>query len=750
MHTISRSLFLTIVFGDRKTEEYCCMKAKLFLLGIILFPLFSFSQQPTRNELLRLYYQANLAANNGQIDSAIVKYQTIINLVPRYADPYLKVAQLCEKHADENTEWLGTAITMYRLYLNLELDDTKSAEATIHLRALEDKMAVPHFDEELANNQGSMEDYAPGISEPDKIVEPLPAIPETAQTTTSPTIQPQTEEVLPQTEDAYKHILLESAAKVSENALFINPYTIEIIPENTLASHELKQPDLEKLCGRWVSLSRMSDGREAWIIDIEKQPTELRITLNPNSGIFNLPQWQQSFLKGRSSLLSLANDFSIVTTRPDITMGTMKMFDNLQSKITTGQINNAGFLSFKYGIDLTYTPTSDKYEWAKSGIQFLGSLIGGLTGLNILNTLITNVANSLINKTETSDTNINYVGSIEFTLKPSSGFMLGSCKEFLAESLAKGPHELKNRIFESEFCKVDTHYPGYSGNYSTKTEDVVAREKAIIEQLSKAEQTPENKYLLGMLYAYNYGKDEFAEAPQYSKDAMQALQSAAEGGNVDALSFLTNYFFCLSLGDKLDNLPQSYGSSSMDILMANATLPPKNVRKASLQYAQQYLVKLQAIAPAKAKIIEAEYKINKSRDIDAALYLFKEAAQMGDACAMNRTGEILLFEYNKTTEAFEWFSKASDLNEPNAMLNMALLYRDGKGVSQDVAQYITWLLRSYEYGNLNALDELSNAYTKGIGVSQDYNQALRYIDLKQDIAHDRYSYLLKMAEIEKQ
>ena len=289
MHTISRSLFLTIVFGDRKTEEYCCMKAKLFLLGLILFPLFSFSQQPTRNELLRLYYQANLAANNGQIDSAIVKYQTIINLVPRYADPYLKVAQLCEKHADENTEWLGTAITMYRLYLNLELDDTKSAEATIHLRALEDKMAVPHFDEELANNQGSMEDYAPGISEPDKIVEPLPAIPETAQTTTSPTIQPQTEEVLPQTEDAYKHILLESAAKVSENALFINPYTIEIIPENTLASHELKQPDLEKLCGRWVSLSRMSDGREAWIIDIEKQPTELRITLNPNSGIFNLP-----------------------------------------------------------------------------------------------------------------------------------------------------------------------------------------------------------------------------------------------------------------------------------------------------------------------------------------------------------------------------------------------------------------------------------------------------------------------------
>lgn len=708
------------------------MKAKLFLLGLILFPFFSFAQQPTRNELLMLYYQANLAANNGQIDSALVKYQTIINLVPRYADPYLKAAQLCEKYADTDPKWLETAIAMYRLYLNLELDDTRSAQATLHLRALEDKLSIPHFDEELTNNQGAMEDYAPGIETPDLTLTPTP---------TPPAVQQPVE-------NSHEGLLAESLAKATENQLFINPYTIEIVPGNTSNSHALDQPDLKKLCGRWVSLSRMSDGREAWIIDIEEQQGELRVTLCPNSGIFNLPQWQQTFLKGRSSLLSLANDFSVVTTRPDITLGTMKMFDNLQSKVTSGHIDEkACIFSFKYNINLTYTPTANKYDWAKSGIQFLGSLIGGLTGLNILNTLITNVANNLIDKTKSSDTNINYTGSIAFSLKPSSGFMTGSCKESLTESQTRGSQEKKNRIFETEFCKVDSYYPGYSGNYTTKTDDVIAKEKAILEQLEEAEETPENQYLLGMLHAYNYGEKEFFESPQYSKKAMQALQKAAADGNIEALSFLSNYFFCLSLGDKIDELPQSYGSSSMDIIMANASLPPKNVRKASLQYAQEYLAKLQQMAPARAKVIEAEYKINKNRDVDAALYLFKEAAQQGDATAMNRTGELLLFDYNKPQEAFEWFSNAAQRNEPNAMLNLARLYRDGIGVGEDVSQYITWAELAYKYGNLEALDELSDAYTKGIGVNQDYNQALRYIDLKQEIAHDRYTYLLKINEI---
>ena len=133
------------------------MKVKLFFLLLITCPIFSYSQQPTRNQLFTLYYEANLAANSGNIDSAITKYQEIINLTPRYSDPYLKAAQLCEEHIDKDPKWLETAIVMYRLYLNLELDDTKTNEAAIKLRSLEDKMSISHFDEKLLADEGDIE-----------------------------------------------------------------------------------------------------------------------------------------------------------------------------------------------------------------------------------------------------------------------------------------------------------------------------------------------------------------------------------------------------------------------------------------------------------------------------------------------------------------------------------------------------------------------------------------------------------------
>ena len=115
---------------------------------------------------------------------------------------------------------------------------------------------------------------------------------------------------------------------------------------------------------------------------------------------------------------------------------------------------------------------------------------------------------------------------------------------------------------------------------------------------------------------------------------------------------------------------------------------------------------------------------------------------------MNRIGEILLYEYNDLDGAINYFSQAANLNNPNAMLNIALLYRDGKGIQQDAALYITWTLRAYKNGNLAALDELANAYAKGIGVKQDYEQSIKYIDLKRKINYDIYSYMVKKAELD--
>lgn len=766
------------------------MKVKLFFLLLITCPIFSYSQQPTRNQLFTLYYEANLAANSGNIDSAITKYQEIINLTPRYSDPYLKAAQLCEEHIDKDPKWLETAIVMYRLYLNLELDDTKTNEAAIKLRSLEDKMSISHFDEKLLADKGDIEEYAPGINDnteessleteedflDNNTEEPISNIESNSindnitEESSSDIEWNNTEEVsdltINNTNDSLasqsqEYIQYPSEPSVIDNegtenninrnslttitdSPFVNPYAVEIIPENTLDSHAMKELDLNALCGRWVSLSRMSNGREAWIIDISILHNELRITLNNNSGILNLPQWQQSLLGERSSLLSCANNHSIITTRPDITMGTMKMFNYLQSRVANGAIDENGSISFTYGIDLVYTPTAGKYDIARTGLGILSGLFEGLTGISGLS----NITDNAINNMEASDTEINYTGEINFIMNLNEGFMTGSCKELLNETSTKGSHEKKNRVFPVELCKVNRYYAGYQGNPFVKTKEDIKREKDILKKLKKADNYSENKYLLGILYAYNYGEKEIFEVPKYSKKSIKLLKSAAKDGNANALAFLSDYFFKLSLGEKTDQLPQVSISSSLGAVLINASMPPKNVRKSSLKYAEKYLSQLKEIDPARALVIEAEYKINKSHDIDAAINLFQKAASLGNSTAMNRIGEILLYEYNDLDGAINYFSQAANLNNPNAMLNIALLYRDGKGIQQDAALYITWTLRAYKNGNLAALDELANAYAKGIGVKQDYEQSIKYIDLKRKINYDIYSYMVKKAELD--
>lgn len=767
------------------------MKVKLFFLLLITCPIFSYSQQPTRNQLFTLYYEANLAANSGNIDSAITKYQEIINLTPRYSDPYLKAAQLCEEHIDKDPKWLETAIVMYRLYLNLELDDTKTNEAAIKLRSLEDKMSISHFDEKLLADKGDIEEYAPGITdnteessleteedfldnnnteEPisniesnsinDNITEESSSDIEWNNTkevsdltinNTNDSLASQSQEYIQypsepsviDNEGTENNINRNSLTTITDSP-FVNPYAVEIIPENTLDSHAMKELDLNALCGRWVSLSRMSNGREAWIIDISILHNELRITLNNNSGILNLPQWQQSLLGERSSLLSCANNHSIITTRPDITMGTMKMFNYLQSRVANGAIDENGSISFTYGIDLVYTPTAGKYDIARTGLGILSGLFEGLTGISGLS----NITDNAINNMEASDTEINYTGEINFIMNLNEGFMTGSCKELLNEASTKGSHEKKNRVFPVELCKVNRYYAGYQGSPFIKTKEDIKREKDILRMLKKADNDSENKYLLGILYAYNYGEKEIFEIPKYSKKSIKLLKSAAKDGNANALAFLSDYFFKLSLGEKTDQLPQVSISSSLNAVLINASMPPRNVRKSSLKYAEEYLSQLKEIDPARALVIEAEYKINKSYDIDAAINLFQKAASLGNSTAMNRIGEILLYEYNDLDGAINYFSQAANLNNPNAMLNIALLYRDGKGIQQDAVLYITWTLRAYKNGNLAALDELANAYAKGIGVKQDYEQSIKYIDLKRKINYDIYSYMVKKAELD--
>lgn len=67
----------------------------------------------------------------------------------------------------------------------------------------------------------------------------------------------------------------------------------------------------------------------------------------------------------------------------------------------------------------------------------------------------------------------------------------------------------------------------------------------------------------------------------------------------------------------------------------------------------------------------------------------------------------------KTTpaQALSYYQQAADLGEPVAMYNLALLYRDGRGVAKNDSQFNNWLLRSAQL-NYTPAKTLLNAKSK--------------------------------------
>jgi uncharacterized protein len=90
-----------------------------------------------------------------------------------------------------------------------------------------------------------------------------------------------------------------------------------------------------------------------------------------------------------------------------------------------------------------------------------------------------------------------------------------------------------------------------------------------------------------------------------------------------------------------------------------------------------------------------------------------------------------LAAYNKgdyTAAVQEWRPEAEQ-GDPAAQLNMGLLYLDGHGVPQDLAEAAKWFRRAAEQGNTEAQHELGALYGSGQGVRRDYVEAYKWMNI---------------------
>ncbi len=704
------------------------MRRFLFHLCLVLLslPLSDIqAQAPTRNQLLQLYHKANIAKHRSDYETAIARYGDIIRLVPQLPEPYLYIAELYDANSANNRENQELAIFFYRKYIDVQLDDDKTISAQQRLIQLESAINVAHFEEYLKEDEAKVEEeYAQfeielteeviqDINEADTISLELSTMEIAGLSDTIVTISSKNDNSLSSLITAQGKpvdgIAIEQPyIPVKDKIYTINVkkqellFPLDIKPENTIATMWNNSTiDLSNLSGRWVSNSRLPNNREIWIFDIDAQQDDIKITLNPNSGILNVKEWKNQQLFTTKKPYGI--DFNKkVKSSNDIYNETLQMIKDIKSPVVSANKRDET-LQFTYGFILDYNGKNGNYDWVKQcgkGLLTIGKeagkLLGGIFGLASF------IPDNTTSKSAPEPV-VNYIADVNFKLGYAPAGLVGTGREIFAQQVDDKRNEKSVHSFTRILYKVDDQYNGHEVSGFVKSREQINKEKELIKAVKKgAKDNATMQYLLAILYSYSVGEKDFKNN---TDKVYKQMMKAAKAGSLSAAEYVIKHNYSIA----------SDNSKS------------KAMRKKSLAIAQEWSERIYPAAPGLTKCLQAQYAIDNNCDYDLALQLIREAVASAkdNGSFLNRLGELYLNSFNNDGDAIRCFAKAAELNDNNAMLNIAMLHRNGK----NVPEYVKWIAKAYECGNLQATNELAEIYFKGIGVKQDYQRGMKYAEL---------------------
>ncbi|NOZ52259.1 MAG: sel1 repeat family protein [Gammaproteobacteria bacterium] len=122
----------------------------------------------------------------------------------------------------------------------------------------------------------------------------------------------------------------------------------------------------------------------------------------------------------------------------------------------------------------------------------------------------------------------------------------------------------------------------------------------------------------------------------------------------------------------------------------------------------------------------------ENEDYMSAYTMFKELAAQGDAEAQYNLA--ILYKQGKgvmqdADEAVNWFRKAAQQGLASAQYYMGHLYDSGEGVKQDFILAKNWYTKAAQQGNASAQSNLGVLYANGEGIKQDIVKAYVWFSL---------------------
>lgn len=147
---------------------------------------------------------------------------------------------------------------------------------------------------------------------------------------------------------------------------------------------------------------------------------------------------------------------------------------------------------------------------------------------------------------------------------------------------------------------------------------------------------------------------------------------------------------------------------------------------------------------ARMKISSLSRHEGLNQDLEAVKDVFRRLAEREDPLDMYRYADLLLktaWNDEDRTKAFEWFVKASDAGNAEAMYSAALMLRDGKGVAKDVEKCIHYLVKAADLGLQRSQLLLGDMYYEGRIIEKDDTQAIRWYEMAATTGNPRAQYI---------
>lgn len=647
--------------------------------------------QVMRSQVYQQFMRAEMLVRRGDDSAAIAQLDEVARLAPNFPPTYLREAKLYDQLYQKNAkkETLNAAVFMYRKYLTLEFDEQLTKEASTRLRQLEDKLKVPHFEDE--ESRDSQQELA---SEK--------AIQIVTDDATAQAIAPQPQ---PTTVSEIKDLPAPLPVVKRQEVSYIDYYHANIPTTPTTQKTQPQALTPANLQGHWVTDITREDGREMWIFDLQPSGTDgCAITISSQSGI--LDKVEDTSTKYRQ-MWSMAKHY----------LQEAKVMSKTSHEIINERIvarPTPERFAFDVEVDEVFEESKALYKWGKN-------LVNNLSATLPFGTIINNYVNSYVEQQQQQNRSKSATWTYSFDCRSTAPGVLQCDLSSLRRYVDQNNRNRSRAGDKQSFVLFRADGIELEDSELDET-DYIERWGSLFDNIcTVAKRDADYNYPLAILYYYGVG------TPRDERKAIELMNIAAVSAqDHHAKVWLTNYFYT-----------QAYGNEE------NSTSTRRKMLKSAQYWCQQLKnhQKNEWYGVKGDMLLQDQQRQNGTTLQDSALLCFREGDKLGDLYSTLRLGSLIGTEKAHWTEAESSLNKAAEGGLADAYLELAHL----KLAQKDLAGYLSQLRAAADHGCPEAFEELASNYMIGNSRGLDLNpqKSLQMKQLAKRAHQDEWISLLQ-------